>query len=106
MSKKDLEIVCPCCESRLLVDLRTETVVRARRPEELDESGRPKVGDADWSSAFDRVRARTRGEDRKLDQAVERERQRTRSLDDRFDEARRKAEDEDESTEGTGSTGR
>ena len=96
MSKKDLEIVCPCCDSRLLVDLLTETVLRARRPETLDEAGKPTVDDNDWASAFDRVRARTHEGTNKLDAAVERERERKQSLDDRFDEARRRAEDQSE----------
>ena len=93
MSKKDLEIVCPCCDSRLLVDLLTETVLRARRPETLDETGKPTVDENDWTSAFDRVRARTHDGTSKLDDAVERERERKQSLDDRFDEARRRAEE-------------
>jgi len=93
VSKKDLEITCPCCDSRLLIDLLTETVLRARRPEQLDEAGRPKVDEDDWASAFDRVRARTHGEEGPLDEAVERERERKESLDDRFDAARRRAEE-------------
>ena len=41
MAAKDLEITCPCCESRIEVDLRTGKVLRWNKKSELDEAGKP-----------------------------------------------------------------
>ena len=92
MQPKQIDVTCPCCQSRLAVDVLTQRVVRAARPEERDAAGRPKVGEADWDQALGKVRERDEGREGKMDSALERERARRRQLDDLFDQARRKLE--------------
>lgn len=90
MDAKQLEISCPCCATRLLIDVRTESVLRARRPEETDETGKPKVGESDWSAAIDRVQKRSAEAPNKLDSALQKERDKRGRLDDLFREANEK----------------
>lgn len=94
MESKQIEVECPCCRSRLSVDVRTERVVRSRRPEELDATGKPKVGEADWDQALGKVRGREQDREARMQAAVDRERERSSKLDALFDEARRKLEQE------------
>lgn len=91
MTDKQLEITCPCCTSRILIDVRTGTILRSRKPEELDvDTGKPKVGEADWADALGKVRRRTDGAPTKLDDALARERDKTSRLDDLFKKASEK----------------
>lgn len=96
MDAKQIEIACPCCKSRLLVDLRTGKLLRTLRPEELDATGKPLVGERDWDQALGRVRERSSERGSKLDSALDRERDRSRDLDDLFRKAREKLDDPDE----------
>lgn len=96
MDEKQIEIACPCCKSRLLVDVRTGKLLRTLRPEELDATGKPVVGERDWNQALGRVREREGGSESKLDSALGRERDRSRQLDDLFRKAREKLQDTDE----------
>jgi DNA-directed RNA polymerase subunit RPC12/RpoP len=97
MEKKQVEVTCPCCESRLLVDTRSEKVLRSRRPEELDQTGKPKVVEGDWDDALSRVKQRESRRESVLDDALEREGGRADQLDDLFREASKRAdEDEDD----------
>jgi hypothetical protein len=89
MDSKQLEIACPCCATRLLIDVRTGTLLRSRRPEETDDTGKPKVGEKDWSEALGKVEKRSAEAPSKLDAALAREREKTA----RFDELFRQAED-------------
>jgi hypothetical protein len=95
MEKKQVEICCPTCSSRLLVDVRSEQVLRTRRPEELDTTGKPKVSEGDWDDAMGRVQDRAGRRESKLDEALERERSKADRLDDLFRQASEKL-DEDE----------
>jgi hypothetical protein len=98
MSERQVEIICPCCSARLSIDTRTATVVRARRAGEVDvESGKPKVGDADWTDALSKVRKRTEGGESKLDSALERERGKSERLDELFRKAKDKLGDDESS---------
>jgi len=90
MDTKQLEITCPCCDTRLTVDVRTGGVVRSRRPEERDETGKPIVREADWSNAFNKVKQRSDGAGSKLDQALQNERDKASRLDDLFRQAKEK----------------
>lgn len=96
MDTKQIEIACPCCNSRLLVDVRTGKLLRTLRPEELDATGKPVVGERDWDQALGRVRERTDGGENKLDSALDRERKRSSQLDDLFRKAREKMRDPDD----------
>ncbi|MFT5289783.1 MAG: hypothetical protein ACI8QS_001647 [Planctomycetota bacterium] len=90
MSKKELEVTCPCCESRLSIDRLTSKVMRARRPEELDASGKPKVSDADWDQISARVKGRLGSAKSKFDDGLGKERSKVRDLDALFDERKKK----------------
>jgi len=99
MEKKQLEICCPTCSSRILIDVRSEQVLRTRRPEERDSTGKPKVGEGDWDDALNRVQDRAGRRDSKLDDALDRERSKADRLDDLFRKASEKLDEEDEEEE-------
>ena len=100
MERKQIEIACPTCSTRILVDVRTGQVLRKRRPEQLDATGRPVVSQSDWDSALGRVQGRTEGAQDKLEAALDREKRREADLDDLFKKARKRAEEgESESPE-------
>jgi len=87
METKQIEIDCPHCSTRILVDVRTSQVLRTMRPGEVDSEGKPVVAEADWDDALGRVKDRTAAGDDKLDQALERERNKASRLDDLFRKA-------------------
>lgn len=96
MEAKQIEIACPCCNSRLMIDVRSQKVLRHLRPEELDATGKPIVRDADWNEAFNKVRGRSEGVGDKFDQALNRERTRAKDLDALFDRANDSLDDDEE----------
>lgn len=81
---KQIEIECPCCQSRLVVDVLTAKVMRSERQEPKGESTDP------WASAQDKVRRRSEGGQEKLEKELERERGKSTRLDDVFRETRKK----------------
>ncbi|MAB80451.1 MAG: hypothetical protein CMJ89_13950 [Planctomycetes bacterium] len=87
--KKDARVVCPCCNSRIEVDVRTGKILRWRRPEELDETGKPIMRDSDWNDASQRVSGRLGEAQGRFDSSFDKEKSRERDLDDLF----RKAQD-------------
>lgn len=87
--KKDAQVVCPCCDSRIEVDVRTGKILRWRRPEELDETGKPIVRESDWKDASQRVSGRLGEAQDRFDSSVDKEKSREQDLDDLF----RKAQD-------------
>ena len=95
MDTRQLEITCPCCSSRLVVDVRSETVLRARKPGETDPEGKPKVGEADWSSALSKVKDRETSGSGKLDAFLDSERTKKARLEERFKDAQKKLADGD-----------
>ena len=97
METKQIDIQCPCCESSLSVDVRTEKVLRWARPTEVDEYGKPVLREADWDTAMGRVAGREKGAIDKFDQALSREQSRGKDLDDLFRKAEEKLRDERES---------
>ena len=96
MEKKQLEVSCPTCASRLLVDVRSEKILRTRRPEELDATGKPKVDAGDWDDALNRVQDRESRRESVLDAALEREQNKADRLDDLFREASERAEEDED----------
>ena len=100
MDKKDIELTCPCCDSRLTVDLRTGKVVRARRPEELDETGKPRVSGKDWERMNSAVQGRLESASSKFDAGLARERSKARDLDDLFKQAKKRVSRGEDDTEG------
>lgn len=85
MAKKDITIVCPCCEAELIIDVLTQKILRHRAKGSTAEST--------WGDAHARVAGREeRGTDA-FDAALSGEQSRSRDLDDLFDEAKKKAEE-------------
>jgi hypothetical protein len=84
----NLEITCPCCETLLIVDpdsgsiLREERVVK-RQHQTLDE-------------ALGHVAAQRKEAEAKLSRAMEENRHRQEILEKKFQEARKKASESDE----------
>jgi len=84
VSSKEVEVTCPCCSTRLTVDIRTGQVLKRQiTPKEGAEGG---AKDA-WESAQDRVRERSAEGKRKLESALDYE----RTKEARFDELFKKA---------------
>jgi hypothetical protein len=94
MESKQVEIVCPCCSGRILVDVLTGKVLRGRPKGEQDETGKPKVGEADWSQAMGRVKRRLESQDDRMDQALDREKKKSARLDELFRKASEKLDEE------------
>jgi len=87
MDIKETHITCPCCESRLEVDVRTGTVVRWRKKGEVDETGKPVLREGDWNTANQRVGQRLDSAAERFDAGLTREKSREKDLDDLFRKA-------------------
>lgn len=96
METKQLEIDCPCCSSRILVDVRTGKVLRTLPPEERDDQGRPVVRERDWDQALGRVQERASTQQQRLDDALAREKDKASRLDDLFRKASEKLDEEEQ----------
>ncbi len=97
---KEIEVDCPCCDARLLIDVRTQAVLRHTPKAELDESGRPGGGTEAWDRAQAKVASRKgRGTDA-FDDALSKEKSRHRDFDDLFDKAKNKVADKRKRLEG------
>ncbi|MGE0591860.1 MAG: hypothetical protein AB7G23_01900 [Vicinamibacterales bacterium] len=79
----ELEIVCPCCQATLVVDLHLGRVVSHHAPA---REGRPSLEDA---AAFLRAEAERR--EAIFERSVEQEKSKGDALDKRFEEALRQA---------------
>jgi hypothetical protein len=86
MSSKQVDVTCPCCSTRLTVDVLTGQVLRRSSPEASAEG---ETRQDRWNTAQDRVRERTKSGEDKLESALEHE----RGKGERFDELFRKAHD-------------
>ena len=93
METKQIEVSCPCCAARLTIDLRTQRVMRSRPKEQVDETGKPKVSEADWSDAFGKVKDREEKREDKMGSMLEQERRRSADLEDRFRAAKKRLEE-------------
>ena len=90
MDAKEVKVQCPCCESRLDVDLLTGRVVRWRPKGEKDETGKPVLGEADWRSASEHVGKRMDTAAERFDASLSREKNRGKDLDELFRKANEK----------------
>jgi len=88
--KKDVNVTCPCCATRIEVDVRTGKILRWRRAEEVDETGKPVVSEGDWSDASTRVAGRLDAAKDKFDASLAKEKAREQDLDDLFRKAKSK----------------
>jgi len=84
MSAKQIDVTCPCCSTRLTVDVLTGQILRRSGPEASEASG---SGKDRWVSAQERVRERSKSGQDKLESALDHERGKSA----RFDELFRKA---------------
>lgn len=96
METKQIDVTCPCCASRLSIDVRTAKVLRAAPPTELDETGKPVLKEERWDEALGRVSGRERSSGDKFDQALSKEQRRAEDLDELFRKAREKLRGEEE----------
>jgi hypothetical protein len=90
VDQKEVKVECPCCRSRLEVDVRTAQVVRWRRQGETDETGKPVLRESDWSAASERVGKRMGSAGDKFDESLSREKRRSEDLDELFRKANEK----------------
>jgi len=98
MSAKQIDVTCPCCSTRLTVDVLTGQILRRTSPEGPEEglSGKDR-----WVSAQERVRERTKSGEDKLESALDRERGKSARFDELFQKARQKhADPADEEPDG------
>ena len=86
VSSREIDVTCPCCSARLVVDVRTSQVLKTVRKEE--QEGSPAAADR-WSAAQDKIRERSQSGHDKLESALEYERKKK----DRFDELFKQATD-------------
>lgn len=90
MDQKEVKLDCPCCQSRLEIDVRTASIVRWRKKGELDETGKPVLREGDWSAASERVSKRLGSAGDKFDESLSREKKRTQDLEELFRKAHEK----------------
>jgi hypothetical protein len=90
MDSKELKLECPCCASRLEVDVRTGKLMRWSKPAAGDEAGRAAAGEGNWGAASERVSKRLGTAADKFDQSLTREKQRSGELDELFRKASEK----------------
>jgi len=98
MSAKQIDVTCPCCSTRLTVDVLTRQILRRTSPEAAQEglSGKDR-----WNSAQERVKERTKSGEDKLESALDHERGKSARFDELFQKARQKhASPADEDPEG------
>lgn len=87
MSAKQIDVTCPCCSTRLTVDVGTGQVLRRIGPDAA--AGGPPDKDR-WVSAQERVRERTKSGEDKLESALDHERGKSARFDELFQKAREK----------------
>ena len=99
MSKKEIQIECPCCHSELTIERASDKIVAWQRAENFEaqstKSSSPKPDP--FEAARDRVQRRESGDQDKLGQALSRERNRERDLDELFDRITDRGEPPEES---------
>ena len=84
---KDVVVECPCCASKLEVDVRTGKILRWRGKDEEEEAGKAPSSEGHWNSAAERVSRRLGDATDKFDQSLSREKDRARDLEELFRKA-------------------
>ena len=98
MSAKQIDVTCPCCATRLTVDVLTGQILRRTGPAASEEGA---SGKDRWISAQERVRERSKTGEDKLESALDHERGKSARFDELFKQAREKhASPTDEDAEG------
>ena len=93
MGTKQIDVVCPCCNTRLTVDVLTRKILRHALPAQIDETGKAVLDPHRWDSAKQRVAGRGATSADKFEAALGQEKTRSGDLDDLFDKAKRKVHD-------------
>ena len=96
METKQIEVDCPCCDTRLTIDVRTRTVLKHAPRATLDETGKAKLDEGRWDQALDRTAGRVDEAGSKLNKALDDERAKESRLDDLFDKANKKLRKDDD----------
>jgi len=84
---RNLDITCPCCETRLVVDPDTGAILREDRVVKREHKT--------LDDALDHVNAQRREAEHKLERALRDSKNREEILEKKFEEARRKAKESD-----------
>lgn len=92
METKQIDVDCPCCNTRLTIDVLSRTVLRHAPPEKRDETGKVVLDEDRWEAANERVAGRGEAAADRFEDALGREHSRERDLDDLFEQAKRKAQ--------------
>jgi hypothetical protein len=87
MAAKQIDVICPCCDSVLTVDVLTSKVMRTQR---ASEKGAAEPATDRWDTAQDRVRERTQKSADKLESALQDERTKAARFDELFKKASEK----------------
>jgi hypothetical protein len=87
VNSREIEVTCPCCSARLVVDVRTAQVMKSVRKESA--AGSDTTTDP-WVAAQDKVRDRTRSGADKMDSALDYERGKSQRFDEFFKRATEK----------------
>lgn len=90
MSAKQIDVTCPCCSSRLTVDVLTRTILRSVTAEEQGPGGGGGPSAGRWDKASERAGDHLRSAQDKLEQALDAERGKESRLDDLFRKANEK----------------
>ena len=91
MNPKQIEVACPCCATRLTIDVLTSTILRTARPAERDETGKTILDPGRWDQANAKIKGRDATGQDVFDAALTKEKGRDKHLDELFDKARKKA---------------
>ena len=102
MEIKEVGTVCPCCQTRLTVDVRSGKVLRSQSPLEHDSTGKRVIKEGDWLSASERVSSRLDSAADRFEQGLGREKSREQDLDELFRKTSEKVTGEEEETEEDG----
>ena len=87
MSRETLDIRCPCCDARMIVDPDTGSILRFERPKEKGAS-------LSFEEAFRNEKARRQEADARFAQAFGEMQKKEQILEKRFQEAVKKAKEE------------
>ena len=99
METKQIDVTCPCCNTRLTIDVLTRAILRHAPPETVDETGKPVLDEGRWDEANRKVAGRRQASLDKFEAALGKEQRREKDLDELFEKARRKARGEEEQQE-------
>lgn len=88
-AKGRLEILCPCCETRLVLDAATGVILSQERPKRAPEKS--------FDQALDEVRGAREKADREFSRKFEQTKHEKDLLEKKFDEAMKKAEKDKDS---------